>query len=154
MPQLKVPPQPSGVAPQVLLREAQVWSWQAPHLLGPPPPHSRSAEQPSEALPQVKPSEAQVFGVQVPVPQTLATPEAPQTFPEVQVPQLSVPPQPSWAVPQPRARAEQVFGEQTCAVKQLPPRHCWPGDQALQAAPETPQVKGLAPSTQVPAVVQ
>jgi len=63
-------------------------------------------------LPQFFPCAEQVVGEQLPDPQTLAVPPPPQLWPEPQVPQLTLPPQPSGIVPQfcsaPHARGVQV----------------------------------------------
>jgi hypothetical protein len=52
----------------------------------------------------------------VPPPQTLTTPPPPQVWGEVQVPQVSVPPQPSEIVPQFFPWAAQVVGVHAVAV--------------------------------------
>ena len=52
----------------------------------------------------------------VPLPQTLATPPPPQVWGEVQVPQVSVPPQPSEMVPQFLPCAAQVVGVHVAPV--------------------------------------
>jgi hypothetical protein len=41
-----------------------------------------------------------VVGVQLPIPQTLGVPPPPQLWPVPQLPQLTLPPQPSGTVPQ------------------------------------------------------
>jgi hypothetical protein len=53
----------------------------------------------------------------VPPPQTLATPPPPQVWGEVQVPQVSVPPQPSVIVPQFFPCARHVVGLQVAVLK-------------------------------------
>lgn len=71
LPQLRVPPQPSGIVPQVLPCAAQVVGWQqvllerhtcpegqAPHESDPP--------QPSDAVPQAAPTALHVAGWQAP----------------------------------------------------------------------------------------
>jgi hypothetical protein len=83
----------------------------APHRLGPVPPHTpvfgqlpqlRAAPQPSLTQPHDSPLHAcaSVFAVQVGWPQTLGAPPPPQVSGAVHDPQLMVPPQPSETRPQ------------------------------------------------------
>ncbi|HZJ56303.1 MAG TPA: hypothetical protein VFD38_19330 [Myxococcaceae bacterium] len=51
-------------------------------------------------VPQFLPWAAQVVGVQLPVPQTFEVPPPPQVSPAPQLPQLTLPPQPSGTLPQ------------------------------------------------------
>src|SRR5260370_10266403 len=125
-PQLTVPPQPSGIRPQLFELhtrgvQPQVWlfwqmlgSMQLPHEMVPPQPSAM-------LLPQLYPAEAQVVAVQ---PQTLAVPPPPQVWGAVQVPQLSVPPQVSERpLPPLYPRCPPVLAEQphTLAVPPPPP---------------------------------
>ena len=112
-----MPPQPSPAKPQLALTCAQLvygvhLGWPQRPATPPPPqvspatvqfPQFRVPPQPSPIMPQFALSAVHVVGVQVPppLPQTNGVPPPPQVSPAfVQVPQLTVPLQPSDSSPQ------------------------------------------------------
>jgi hypothetical protein len=137
LPQLSVPPQPSDCVPQLALSAVQVVFVHVPgvpHSLGPAAPqtcgevqvpHMSVPPQPSPAVPQLietppAPALAHVLGTHIPggLPHALAVPAPPHVSGAVQVPQLSVPPQPSACVPHVAPSSVHVFGVQVCAAPQ------------------------------------
>src|SRR4051812_16773091 len=110
-----MPPQPSPTKPQVAPACMQVRGVQLvePHCPATPPapqdwpaaqvPQFSVPPQPSPVVPQPTLSVAQLIGVQLPPPEPHrnAVPPPPQDWPATaQVPQLTVPPQPSPTSPQ------------------------------------------------------
>jgi hypothetical protein len=152
LPQLSVPPQPSGIEPQFLPCFAHVVGVQPQTLAVPPPAHVcgeaqlpqfRVLPQPSGTEPQFLPSAVHDVGVQVP--QTLATLPPPQVWGAWQVfPQTRSWPQPSPLVIVPHCFGVvvQVFGVhvvvQTLAVQ------LWPDPQVPQLR-VPPQPSGIEP---------
>jgi hypothetical protein len=106
VPQSSVPPQPSGIVPQVLLSYAQVVRVQpaagVPHTFAVPPPpqvwpwgqlpQSSFAPQPSSTWPQLFPSDWQVAGWHAGAPQALAVPPPPHVWPSGHPPHWRNPP--------------------------------------------------------------
>jgi hypothetical protein len=151
VPQLSVPPHPSGMDPQLSPRAAQVVGVH-PQTLGLPlPPQVWGAVQvpqlsvpphPSEIDPQLSPRAAHVVGVH---PQTLGLPPPPQVWGAVHIPQLSVPPHPSEIDPQLSPRAAHVVGVQS----QVPLMHVFggvhvlPGQQGCRCAPQLEHVSSV-----------
>jgi hypothetical protein len=111
-PQSTVPPQPLLCVPQKVPHTSaavfglQTTSWQTFALqiwFAPqePVPHVRVLPQPSGTVPQFRlPSCAHVFGWHAGAPHLPATPPPPHVSGAVQVPQSTVPPQPSLTGPQ------------------------------------------------------
>lgn len=128
MPQLKVPPQPSGSTPHSAPAVVHEVATQ-PHRPGaPPPPHDAGAAQtphvsvppqPSETSAQSAPWLAQVCAAHGLAPHLLA-PAPPHTSPAAQAPQLMMPPHPSGAVPQVAPRAVHVVATQPASVTGAP----------------------------------
>src|ERR1700722_1494100 len=96
VPQLSVPPQPSGTEPQLSPRAAHVVGVQAHWLGTPAPPHVwpwahvpqlSVPPQPSGTEPQLSPRAAHVVGLQA---HWLGVPPAPQVWPPGQAPQSSM----------------------------------------------------------------
>ena len=96
----------------------------------------------------------QVAGVQVPGPQTLAIPVPPQDSVPAQVPQVSVPPQPSETVPQFFCSVAQVAGRQVFCVAHAPSEQVWPRPQVLHALPNWPQALVAEPPWHWPVASQ
>lgn len=82
------------------------------------------------------PSAAQVVGVHEPAPQTPGVPPPPHVRPELQLPQLSIPVQPSLTSPHSRPRAEQVVGRQPQRLGAFTPQ--------LEPAEHVPQLSNAA----------
>src|SRR5580700_2988253 len=143
LPHSRSPPQPSAAGPQLSPSPAQVFGvHMVPQAPGtPPPPQVRGAVQvpQSSMLPQLSPAGPQVMpwlaqvvvGTHTPWPQTFGVPglPPPQVWGRVQVPQSSMPPQPSPLVPQLTPSAMQVVGThevpQTLGTGGVPAPHTW-----------------------------
>jgi hypothetical protein len=140
-----------------------------PHLLGTPaPPHalgawhglpqSRSLPQPSEIWPHAAPRSLHVLGVQGIIPHRFGPPP-PQTWGDVQAPQLRVPPHESLIVPQSNLALAQDAAvhphllsvppppQVTPACAQLPQSTMWPqpSETVPHSAPSSGQVNGVQP---------
>ena len=143
VPQLMLPPHPSGAVPQFCPAGHDVAGVQPQTPAVPPPPQVCGAvqvpqlmlpPQPSGAVPQFCPAGHDVAGVQ---PQTPAVPPPPQVCGGVQVPQLMLPPHPSGAVPQLSPAGHDVAGVQPQTLGVPPPPHV---SGAVQTVPHVPQL--------------
>jgi hypothetical protein len=102
-------PHPSAIDPQVTPCAAQVvgvqvgvmhWFFEQSCVGLHGLPQSRTLPHPSEVIPHARPRVWQVFGVHVEGPHLFGPPPPPHTWPDVQLPQWSTPPQPSGISPQ------------------------------------------------------
>src|SRR3954469_24300006 len=109
LPQINLPPQPSGMEPQFLPCVSQVVfthaHWPSTHEPALQVPHISEPPQPSAMEPHTLPCASHVIGAQVHAPSL-------QTRSARQVGQLSVPPQPSGQLPQALPSESQVAGVQ------------------------------------------
>ncbi len=140
VPHASCPPHPSPAGPQLKPWAAHVRGMHAPLSMAPhcpfapPPPqvwseghvpHARVPPQPSPAGPHAMFCAAHVVGWQQEPPQTLGLPSSPPPHtwqPTVQVPQSSVPPQPSEGEPQLAPSCAQVAGVHVPVLHTPPPQ--------------------------------